>query len=140
MGEHSSTEDVKGEITCSGTKVGIYTFTMVSRVDGVHPFSSSLAYSMLQFQQLCDETYSWINEKDQTLSNEDCGRDLPSVQALQRKHVVSRLIGDYKAIMNSQLCNSLRKPYLPLMHRIKVVVPMQCIILFSTHSRHWRES
>ena len=44
---------------------------------------------MLQFQQLCDETLSWINEKDQTLSTEDCGRDLPSVQALQRKHMVS---------------------------------------------------
>ena len=86
MGEHSSTEEVKGEITCPGTKVSVYTFTKVSRVDG---FSFSLAYSMLQFQQLCDETYSWINEKDQTLSNEDCGRDLPSVQALQRKHVVS---------------------------------------------------
>ena len=45
--------------------------------------------SLLQFQQLCDETLSWINEKDQTLSTEDCGRDLPSVQALQRKHMVN---------------------------------------------------
>ena len=46
-------------------------------------------HSLLQFQQLCDETLSWINEKDQTLSTEDCGRDLPSVQTLQRKHMVA---------------------------------------------------
>lgn len=37
---------------------------------------------------MCDETHSWINEKDQALSTEDCGRDLSSVQALQRRHQV----------------------------------------------------
>ena len=47
-------------------------------------------HSLLQFQQLSDETLSWINEKDQTLSTEDCGRDLPSVQTLQRKHMVQQ--------------------------------------------------
>ena len=47
-----------------------------------------LNHSMLQFQQMCDETHAWINEKDQALSTEDCGRDLPSVQALQRRHQV----------------------------------------------------
>lgn len=33
-----------------------------------------------------DETISWINEKDTLLSTDDYGRDLPTVQALQRKH------------------------------------------------------
>jgi len=33
-----------------------------------------------------DETKSWINEKDVALSSDDYGRDLASVQALQRKH------------------------------------------------------
>ena len=55
--------------------------------------SSPSVCSLLQFQQLCDETYSWINEKDQTLSTDDCGRDLPSVQALQRKHMVCTYSG-----------------------------------------------
>lgn len=33
-----------------------------------------------------DETLDWINEKDAVLSSDDYGKDLPSVQALQRKH------------------------------------------------------
>ena len=33
-----------------------------------------------------DETKAWINEKDTALSTDDYGRDLASVQALQRKH------------------------------------------------------
>lgn len=47
-------------------------------------------HSLLQLHQMCDETHSWINEKDQALSTEDCGRDLSSVQALQRRHQVKR--------------------------------------------------
>lgn len=33
-----------------------------------------------------DETIAWIMEKDAILSTDDYGRDLASVQALQRKH------------------------------------------------------
>ena len=33
-----------------------------------------------------DETISWINEKDSVLSSDDFGKDLASVQTLQRKH------------------------------------------------------
>ena len=33
-----------------------------------------------------DETIAWIQEKDVVLSSDDYGRDLASVQALQRKH------------------------------------------------------
>ncbi|KAK7065236.1 Spectrin alpha chain, non-erythrocytic 1 [Halocaridina rubra] len=33
-----------------------------------------------------DETKEWINEKDEALKSDDYGKDLPSVQALQRKH------------------------------------------------------
>ena len=33
-----------------------------------------------------DETKSWMNEKDTALMSDDYGRDLASVQALQRRH------------------------------------------------------
>lgn len=46
---------------------------------------------MQEFHQSCDETIGWINEKDQALSSEDCGRDLAAVQVLQRRHQVSIL-------------------------------------------------
>ena len=45
---------------------------------------------MQEFHQSCDETIAWINEKDQALSSEDCGRDLAAVQMLQRRHQVNR--------------------------------------------------
>ena len=35
-----------------------------------------------------DDTKAWISEKDTALSSADYGRDLASVQALQRKHDV----------------------------------------------------
>lgn len=35
-----------------------------------------------------DDTKAWISEKDTALSSPDYGRDLASVQALQRKHGV----------------------------------------------------
>ena len=37
---------------------------------------------------MCDETKAWINEKDIAFSSEDCGKDLASVQLLQRKQQV----------------------------------------------------
>ena len=37
---------------------------------------------------MCDETKAWINEKDIAFSSEDCGKDLGSVQLLQRKQQV----------------------------------------------------
>ncbi len=41
-----------------------------------------------------DETIAWIMEKDSMLSTDDYGRDLASVQALQRKHdTVERDLG-----------------------------------------------
>jgi spectrin beta len=46
----------------------------------------NVSQTLQDFHQMCDETKSWINEKDQALSTDDCGRDLPSVQALQRRH------------------------------------------------------
>lgn len=33
-----------------------------------------------------DETKDWIQEKDEALNSDDLGRDLRTVQALQRKH------------------------------------------------------
>ena len=38
------------------------------------------------FTQETMETLGWITDKDQTLANDDFGKDLMSVQALQRKH------------------------------------------------------
>ncbi|XP_071821753.1 spectrin alpha chain, non-erythrocytic 1-like isoform X5 [Apostichopus japonicus] len=44
------------------------------------------ALEIQTFNRDADETISWINEKDTLLSTDDYGRDLPTVQALQRKH------------------------------------------------------
>ncbi|XP_065916481.1 spectrin alpha chain, non-erythrocytic 1-like [Dysidea avara] len=44
------------------------------------------AHKIQAFNRDADETKSWINEKDTVLSSDDYGRDLASVQALQRKH------------------------------------------------------
>ena len=44
------------------------------------------AHEIQHFNRDADETIAWIAEKNTTLSTEDYGRDLASVQALQRKH------------------------------------------------------
>ena len=44
--------------------------------------------SVQDFWRMCDETKAWINEKDIAFSSEDCGKDLASVQLLQRKQQV----------------------------------------------------
>lgn len=38
---------------------------------------------------MCDELKDWINEKNASLNVDDLGKDLHSVQALQRKHQVN---------------------------------------------------
>lgn len=44
------------------------------------------AQQVQKFYRDVDETLGWIGEKDAALSNDDYGRDLNSVQALQRRH------------------------------------------------------
>ncbi|CAJ0583549.1 unnamed protein product, partial [Mesorhabditis spiculigera] len=44
------------------------------------------AHEVQRFHRDVDETRDWIQEKDDALRSEDFGRDLRSVQALQRKH------------------------------------------------------
>lgn len=44
------------------------------------------AHDIQRFNRDADETVAWIAEKDVVLSSDDYGRDLASVQALQRKH------------------------------------------------------
>lgn len=44
------------------------------------------AQQIQRFNRDIDETLAWIGEKEATLSSDDFGRDLNSVQALQRKH------------------------------------------------------
>lgn len=43
-------------------------------------------HAVFLFSSDIDETVAWIAEKDATLSSDDFGRDLTTVQALQRKH------------------------------------------------------
>lgn len=44
------------------------------------------AYQVQKFIRAGDETKSWMSEKETALLSDDYGRDLASVQALQRKH------------------------------------------------------
>lgn len=44
------------------------------------------AHEIQRFNRDADETVAWIAEKDVVLSSDDYGRDLATVQALQRKH------------------------------------------------------
>ncbi|CAI4227013.1 unnamed protein product [Auanema sp. JU1783] len=44
------------------------------------------AHEVQRFHRDVDETRDWIQEKDDALDSDDYGRDLRSVQALQRKH------------------------------------------------------
>jgi len=44
------------------------------------------AHEIQRFNRDADEAIVWINEKDVILSSDEFGRDLASVQALQRKH------------------------------------------------------
>jgi spectrin alpha len=44
------------------------------------------AHEVQRFHRDVDETKDWISEKDTALTNDDLGKDLRSVQTLQRKH------------------------------------------------------
>ena len=44
------------------------------------------AYDVQKFIRAADETKLWMNEKSTSALSDDYGRDLASVQALQRKH------------------------------------------------------
>lgn len=44
------------------------------------------AHEVQRFHRDVEETKDWINEKNEALDSQDFGRDLRSVQALQRKH------------------------------------------------------
>lgn len=44
------------------------------------------AHEVQRFHRDVDETKDWIAEKDNALNNDDLGKDLRSVQTLQRKH------------------------------------------------------
>ncbi|KAK9511532.1 hypothetical protein O3M35_000170 [Rhynocoris fuscipes] len=44
------------------------------------------AHEVQRFHRDVDETKDWIQEKEEALNNDDLGKDLRSVQALQRKH------------------------------------------------------
>ncbi|XP_014681189.1 PREDICTED: spectrin alpha chain, non-erythrocytic 1-like [Priapulus caudatus] len=48
--------------------------------------SASCATRFNDFNRDAEETMDWINEKDNALNTDDSGRDLATVQTLQRKH------------------------------------------------------
>ena len=43
-------------------------------------------FSIELFQKMCDELKGWIGEKTSGINLDDVGKDLASVQVLQRKH------------------------------------------------------
>ena len=44
------------------------------------------AHEVQKFNRAVEETGAWMNEKSTAVLSDDFGRDLASVQALQRKH------------------------------------------------------
>jgi len=73
------------------------------------------AHEVQMFHRDVDETRDWISEKDLALNNEELGKDLRSVQALQRKH--EGLERDLAAL-NDKI-NSLDEKASKLMHEHK---------------------
>ena len=63
------------------------------------------AHEIQRFNRDADETIAWINEKDALISSDDCGKDLASVQTLQRKHEVSNAIRN----PNRPICWSMKR-------------------------------
>lgn len=63
---------------------------LLHRLEVIFVTSSSLIFFIFQCINFrdADDTKAWISEKDTALSTSDYGRDLASVQALQRKHEV----------------------------------------------------
>lgn len=51
-------------------------------------FTCLFIFIFFVYYRDADDTKAWISEKDTALSTSDYGRDLASVQALQRKHEV----------------------------------------------------
>ena len=64
----------------------------VSSIDSVVCFTSVLisrdTCSIELFQNMCGELRDWMSEKQSVLTNDDLGKDMRTVQALQRKHQV----------------------------------------------------
>ncbi|KAJ8038539.1 Spectrin alpha chain, non-erythrocytic 1 [Holothuria leucospilota] len=79
--EHPETETIKEkqkEMNDAWERLKMLARLRREKLDG--------ALEIQTFNRDADETISWINEKDTLLSTDDYGRDLPSVQALERKH------------------------------------------------------
>lgn len=69
------------------------------------------AHEVQRFHRDVDETKDWIHEKDEALNNDDLGKDLRSVQALQRKH--EGLERDLAALGDKVLINTPCDMYVP---------------------------
>ena len=66
----------------SAMHVSVILFVITLDCKGVHLNNVSI----FRYFRDANETTSWMNEKSSILSSDDFGRDLASVQALQRKH------------------------------------------------------
>ena len=53
--------------------------------------TDSFTCSIELFQDMCGELRDWMNEKRSVLASDDLGKDMRTVQALQRKHQVGGL-------------------------------------------------
>lgn len=61
-------------------------WTSLQRMTAERSAQLGSAHEVQRFHRDIDETKDWIQEKDEALNNDDLGKDLRSVQALQRKH------------------------------------------------------
>jgi spectrin alpha len=66
------------EVNDAWNKLRLYASNRQERLFGAHEIQ--------RLNRDIDEAISWINEKDAIISTDDHGKDLASVQALQRKH------------------------------------------------------
>ena len=58
----------------------------LQRLKGVKEEELEEKHGVELFFHTCDEMKLWINEKDNVLTNDDVGKDLETVRALQRRH------------------------------------------------------
>ncbi|XP_003743041.1 spectrin alpha chain [Galendromus occidentalis] len=76
--EHDLIASKKSELNAAWSKLKELALKRQERLFGAH--------EMQRFNRDADETIAWISEKAQLLSSDDYGRDLVSVQTLQRRH------------------------------------------------------
>ncbi|XP_019860579.1 PREDICTED: spectrin alpha chain, non-erythrocytic 1-like, partial [Amphimedon queenslandica] len=78
---HTDAEEIQGELEDLNS---LWETLVQSTASRKHQLEE--AYNVQKFIRAADETKLWMNEKSTSALSDDYGRDLASVQALQRKH------------------------------------------------------